>query len=364
MSDEDRPTDEREERWKPSERWQPPRRDDDTPEGESPADARTTPEPEIPAVPAPGESKEFGAGGIGVRSETPEKPVPPAPSDSPSWISTPKVGDPFAPTSPERPAAEPTAPTPPTAPSSPAQRPWDLPKIDPPSATSAPGSTAPEITRSDVTEALPAGGFAFPKAPPAEKVEPAAPTASVTATPAAPTRPWERVVPPAQTPTPAIPAPGSTPRPWETRQLPPIPKPETPAPSRIEHAAHPERRPVGEVRKLRRGRLAIRKFDPVSIFRFSMIFYFCTMLVLLLAGGLIYTVLRVVGVVGNIEQLVAELIRGDFKISGFKLFFYGFIAGSIWSVVMSVVTTFAAFLYNLIADVVGGVEMIVVERDQ
>lgn len=88
------------------------------------------------------------------------------------------------------------------------------------------------------------------------------------------------------------------------------------------------------------------------------------MLIMLLAGGLIYGALRAVGVVGNIEGLIAELIRSDFKIEGFRLFVLGFLAGVVWTVVASIVTTFGAFLYNLIADVVGGVEMIVVERDQ
>lgn len=114
---------------------------------------------------------------------------------------------------------------------------------------------------------------------------------------------------------------------------------------------------------MRRSRLAIRKFDPVTVFRFSIVFQFCAMLIGLLAFGLVYVALRAVGAIGKLEQTIGDTIGSEFGISGGKILFYGFIVGCIWTVASSVVMTFGAFLYNLIADVVGGVELIVVERD-
>lgn len=132
-----------------------------------------------------------------------------------------------------------------------------------------------------------------------------------------------------------------------------------PAPVDVE----PTKRAIGEARRLRKGRLAIRKFDPVSVFRFSIVFQFCSMLIFLLATGLIYGVLRLVGVISSLEGFLTEMFSSDFQIDGGKIIIYGFIAGCIWTVASSVVMTFGAFMYNLIADVVGGIEMIVVERD-
>lgn len=120
---------------------------------------------------------------------------------------------------------------------------------------------------------------------------------------------------------------------------------------------------MGEARRLRKGRLAIRKFDPVTVFRFSIVFQFCTMLIFLLATGLIYGALRAVGVIGSLEDFIGEMITSDFSINGGKILFFGFIGGIIWTIASSIVMTFGAFMYNLISDVVGGIEMIVVERD-
>ena len=150
-------------------------------------------------------------------------------------------------------------------------------------------------------------------------------------------------------------------RAWRASELTDTPpavklKPTTPADE--------DKRTVGEVRRLRRGRLAIRKIDPISVFRFSIVFQFCAMLIGLLAFALIYVALRAIGAVGKLEELVADTITSDFSINGGKILFYGFIVGCIWTVASSVVMTFGAFLYNLIADVVGGVELIVVERDE
>lgn len=128
--------------------------------------------------------------------------------------------------------------------------------------------------------------------------------------------------------------------------------------------ADDDRRAVGEVRRLRRGRLAIRKIDPISVFRFSIVFQFCGMLIGLLAFGLIFLALSAIGTIDNLENLIGDTITSEFSINGGKIVFYGFIIGCVWTVASSVVMTFGSFLYNLIADVVGGVELIVVERDE
>lgn len=407
MTDEDRPQADKTERWRPPDRWEPPKREDPNERKDEPTKDSLPavpplggPEVKPPSFPAPPSDPPRVEP---IPSEaprrdwlTPSKPVqseqqasgseaPARPSEESSDASTesdrkddipaiPDLSDPDTPPAPSwmTPKTDDTAVMPEIRPwqridpktddepktersfappleGTPSSSPMSKPPSTPPAPPSvaASGSTTTVDRPSETPAVPPLGGTPIPSAPPA----------GGTRTPTVP--------PVGGTGTPTVPPVGGTgTRPWETRQVPPAtpskpePKPET-AP-----AVREERRPVGEVRRLRRGRLAIRKFDPVSVFRFSMVFYFCTMLVMLLAAGLIYMALRAVGVVANIEQLVAELIRSDFQIAGFRLFIISFVAGSIWTVVASIVTTFAAFLYNLIADVVGGVEMIVVERDQ
>jgi hypothetical protein len=106
----------------------------------------------------------------------------------------------------------------------------------------------------------------------------------------------------------------------------------------------------------------VRKIDPWAVLKFSLVFYFCLLLIFLLATAIIFALLKSFGVVENIESLFRSL-ELDVTISGGSLFRWLFLIGLLGTVVASAVSVFMAFLYNLIADVVGGIEVTVVERD-
>jgi hypothetical protein len=106
----------------------------------------------------------------------------------------------------------------------------------------------------------------------------------------------------------------------------------------------------------------IRKVDPWSVLRFSLLFYFCLLLIVLLGSAIIFAILKAFGVIANFEELFTSL-ELNVKISGGAIFKWLFITGVLGTVVWSAITVFGAFLYNLIADVVGGIEVSVSERD-
>ena len=112
----------------------------------------------------------------------------------------------------------------------------------------------------------------------------------------------------------------------------------------------------------RRARLVIRKVDPWSVLRFSLLFYFCLLLIMLLGSAIIFAILKAFGVIANLEELFNSL-ELNIKISGAAIFRWLFLIGLLGTIVWSAITVFAAFLYNLIADVVGGIEVSVSERD-
>jgi hypothetical protein len=117
-----------------------------------------------------------------------------------------------------------------------------------------------------------------------------------------------------------------------------------------------------QVRRLRRGRLAVRKIDPGAVLKFSLVFYFCMLLIMMLATAIVFAFLKAFGVIANIEKLFRDL---DFHVSitgGFILRWF-FLIGLAGTIVATAVTVFMAFLYNLIADVVGGIELLVTERE-
>src|SRR3990170_399585 len=118
-------------------------------------------------------------------------------------------------------------------------------------------------------------------------------------------------------------------------------------------------------RKLQRrhARVVIRKVGPWSVFKMSLIFYFCVMLVLLGAGVILYGMLGAIGALDSTTRLIRDLFADDsFVISGQWLFTRGVTIGLVMVVVWSLINVFIAFLYNLISDLVGGVEVTLAER--
>jgi hypothetical protein len=113
----------------------------------------------------------------------------------------------------------------------------------------------------------------------------------------------------------------------------------------------------------RHARVVIRKVGPWSVFKMSLIFYFCVMLVLLGAGVILYGMLGAIGALDSTTRLIRDLFADpSFVINGRWLFSRGLTIGLVMVVVWSLINVFIAFLYNLISDLVGGIEVTLAER--
>jgi hypothetical protein len=111
-------------------------------------------------------------------------------------------------------------------------------------------------------------------------------------------------------------------------------------------------------------RVVVRKLGPWSVFKFSLLFYFCIMMVILLALGLLYSVLGAMGAVQSMTDLLRSvgLVEAKFSVNGGRVFTWLALVGVAMVVIWSAINVFVVFLYNLISDVVGGVEVTLAER--
>jgi Transmembrane domain of unknown function (DUF3566) len=138
-------------------------------------------------------------------------------------------------------------------------------------------------------------------------------------------------------------------------------------------------RPPAQTRLPRRGvrrtRVEIRRVGPFSVLKFSMIFYFCVFLVIYLALAIIWAILSASGVIDSLEVLLGSIFpatsptgeistRGapPIEIDSGQLFTWLFVAGCIGVAVWSVINVFVAVMYNLISDIVGGIEVTLADR--
>jgi phosphotransferase system glucose/maltose/N-acetylglucosamine-specific IIC component len=113
----------------------------------------------------------------------------------------------------------------------------------------------------------------------------------------------------------------------------------------------------------RRARLVLRRLDPWSVLKFSVVFYFCLMLVSLLVFAVIWFVLVNMGVFASLTEFAGIF---NFEVSfpaGTVFRWYTFI-GLLGVVVWSIVTVLLTLLFNLVNDVTGGIEVVRAEREQ
>jgi len=141
-------------------------------------------------------------------------------------------------------------------------------------------------------------------------------------------------------------------------------------------------RPTAETRLPRRGvrrtRVEVRRIGPLSVLKFSLIFYFCIFLVIYLSLAIIWGILSASGAIDSLEQLLGVIFPSSaaasptgqlstgaappLEIATGQLFTWLFIGGCVGVAVWSCINVFIAIMYNLISDIVGGVEVTLADR--
>jgi hypothetical protein len=109
----------------------------------------------------------------------------------------------------------------------------------------------------------------------------------------------------------------------------------------------------------------VRRVDPWTVLRFSALFYASLLVVFIVAGVILWAVASVTGVVDNIETFIKQLFALDsFHFVAIQLLLGTVFGGAVLVVLGTGLNLLMAVLYNLISDVVGGIEVTVLEEDQ
>jgi hypothetical protein len=115
--------------------------------------------------------------------------------------------------------------------------------------------------------------------------------------------------------------------------------------------------------RARQARVVIRKVGPWSVLKISFLFYLCVMTVILGAMMILYGVLDAIGALDSVTRLIRDLFADQtFEIHGDWLFTRGLLIGFAMVVLWTLINLFVAFLYNLLSDLIGGVEVTLSER--
>lgn len=131
------------------------------------------------------------------------------------------------------------------------------------------------------------------------------------------------------------------------------------------HAGVPS---VGE-RAPRQALLQLKRFDPWSVLKLALVLAVVLFFIWLVAVGVLYGVLDGMGVWDRLNGTYADLVSGGGEggggslISAGSVFGLAAVVGAINSLLFAVAMTVGAFVYNVSADLVGGVEVTLSERD-
>jgi hypothetical protein len=121
----------------------------------------------------------------------------------------------------------------------------------------------------------------------------------------------------------------------------------------------------------RRARLQLRHIDTWSAFKISLVLSIALFFIWMVAIGILYAVLSALGVFNTLNDLFGQLgsASGTAKGGSSSVITPGIVLGgaavigAINIILMTALCTVATFIYNMCADLVGGLEVTLSERD-
>lgn len=116
----------------------------------------------------------------------------------------------------------------------------------------------------------------------------------------------------------------------------------------------------------RRAKLALTRVDPWSVFLLSLILSICLGIVLVVAVVVLYALVNSLGALDAVNDFAREieiLDEGQSLVSGGQVFGVAALLAAVDVVLLTVLATLGAFLYNVCASLTGGVEVVLGERE-
>jgi len=117
-----------------------------------------------------------------------------------------------------------------------------------------------------------------------------------------------------------------------------------------------------------RASMQVRRFDPWSVLKVSLVLSVAMFFVWMIAVAFLYLVLGGMGVWSKLNSNVGDLLTnggggGGELVSSGTIFGGATLIGLVNIVLMTAMATAAAFIYNLTTDLVGGIEVTLADRD-
>ena len=101
----------------------------------------------------------------------------------------------------------------------------------------------------------------------------------------------------------------------------------------------------------------LQRIEPGSVFKFSALFSLTFGLVLLLAGGIVFLVLKVTGFVDSVQSTIQNVGFTHFRLQSLRLFEILAAVVLVGAVAWTALSVLAAVVFNLVDEAVGGIKL-------
>jgi len=119
----------------------------------------------------------------------------------------------------------------------------------------------------------------------------------------------------------------------------------------------------------RRARLNLKRIDPWSVMKFAFAVSLVLFVVAIVATSVLYLALDAMNVFDSINKALADVTgstgggTGGFRITAKGVIGTSVLLGAVNMVLFTALMTLGAFVYNVCADLVGGIELTLSEKD-
>ena len=119
-----------------------------------------------------------------------------------------------------------------------------------------------------------------------------------------------------------------------------------------------------ETTAVRRSRVEMTKVDLWSVLKVSLCFYLAGLAIMIIAGLVVWLLLDASGGIHNFEKFMGDIMSAkDYRLVASQILLGAVLVGLVIVALMTIITVIAASLYNLFSELVGGVEVTLVEAD-
>ena len=115
---------------------------------------------------------------------------------------------------------------------------------------------------------------------------------------------------------------------------------------------------------VRRSRVEMTKVELWSVLKVSLCFYLAGLAMMIIAGLVVWLLLDASGGIHNFEKFMGDIMSAkDYRLVASQILLGAVLVGLVIVALMTIITVIAGALYNLFSELVGGVEVTLVEAD-